>query len=159
MFFDAKEYHSSNKQVANILSSQQAEPVSQQVAKSADILADADAWGDDDIEIEAEMMQNNEDENGRGDEGVAQDQNSDIFVPPSSGSDPLQNSLRKNPNVAALHIALGDFEKGMELLHRQIAVINFEPLRNLFIDIYVMSKMKLQTLPHTQPIDFTLRLV
>lgn len=91
------------------------------MAKSADILADADAWGDDDIEIEAEMMQNNEDENGaRGEDGgvAAQDQNSDIFVPPSSGSDPLQNSIRRNPNVAALHIALGDFGKAMELLRR-----------------------------------------
>lgn len=69
----------------------------------------------------------------------------------------MQSSLRKNPNVAALHIALGDFAKGMELLKRQISVSDFEPLRNLFIDIYTLNKSKIQTLPHTSPLNYTFR--
>jgi hypothetical protein len=59
--------------------------------------------------------------------------------------------------VASLHVAVGDFPKAMELLKKQLAVENFEPLRQLFIDVFTLNKMKIQTLPHISPLDYTLR--
>ena len=63
MFFDAKEYHTSNKQVANILSTAQSEAPTQQVANTADILAEADAWGDE-IEIDTDIIQPEDNQEG-----------------------------------------------------------------------------------------------
>jgi hypothetical protein len=64
-------------------------------------------------------------------------------VPPSQGSDPITGSLRKNPLVASLHVAVGDFPKAMELLKKQLAIENFEPMRQLFIDVFTLNKMKI----------------
>ena len=62
MFFDSKEYHTSNKQVANILSSStQPDAVTKPTAGTA-ILAEGNAWGDDDeIDIDADVI--NQDDN------------------------------------------------------------------------------------------------
>lgn len=46
----------------------------------------------------------------------AQDQDSDIFVPPQPGADPLAAIVRANPNNAAVQAATGDFKKAAELL-------------------------------------------
>ena len=58
MFLDAKEYHTSNKQVANILSSINNEPTAKPTG-SATLLAEGDAWGDDEIDI-TEITDNQE---------------------------------------------------------------------------------------------------
>ena len=73
---------------------------------------------------------------------------SDIFVPPSPGPDPYSAILKKNPTNVALNAANGFFEKGLELLKNQIAVVNFGPLKQLFVDAYTVNRMKLKTLPH-----------
>ena len=67
----------------------------------------------------------------------------DIFVPPSQGSDPIQAALRRNPFIAGLHVIQGDFVKALELLKKQLGVTNFEPLKQLFVDLHTLSKMKL----------------
>jgi hypothetical protein len=65
MFFDAKEYHTSNKQVANILSSTNAPTETVQTTSGAALLNAGDNWGDDDeIDIEPDTI-NNGDENGQ----------------------------------------------------------------------------------------------
>lgn len=68
---------------------------------------------------------------------------SDIFVPPSAGADPLQNVLRQNPQNAALQAAAGDFRKAAELLKSQLAVSNFAHLKQLFVDAYTLNKVKI----------------
>ena len=68
---------------------------------------------------------------------------SDIFVPPSSGADPLTQALKKNPQNVGLHIATGEFAKALELLRKQLGIHDFTPLRQAFIDIHTLSKMKL----------------
>jgi hypothetical protein len=40
-------------------------------------------------------------------------------------------------------VAIGDYQKALELLKKQLAVTNFEPLRQLFVDVYTLSKMKI----------------
>jgi len=39
----------------------------------------------------------------------------------------------------AEHIAAGGFQTAMSLLHRQLGVANFEPLRPLFMDLFAAS--------------------
>jgi len=36
-------------------------------------------------------------------------------------------------------------------------VSNFEPLKQLFVDAYTLTKLKVQTLPHTSPLSYQLR--
>jgi len=45
--------------------------------------------------------------------------------------------------IAGLHVISGDFQKAMELLKKQVAVTNFEPLKQLFVDVHTLSKLKL----------------
>jgi len=42
-------------------------------------------------------------------------------------------------------------------LAKSIAVTNFEPLKQLFVDTHTLSKMKLQTLPHGPAFDVQLK--
>ena len=54
-------------------------------------------------------------------------------------------------------MAAGNYQKGLELLTKSIAVTNYEPLKQLFVDTHTLSKMKLQTLPHGPAFDVSLK--
>ncbi len=41
--------------------------------------------------------------------------------------------------LAAEHAAAGSFQSAMSLLHRQLGVANFEPLRPYFLDLQLAS--------------------
>jgi len=45
-------------------------------------------------------------------------ENSDIFIPPSAGADPLQQALKQNSQNVGVHVAFGDFQKALELLKK-----------------------------------------
>lgn len=60
--------------------------------------------------------------------------------------------------IAGLHVIQGDFVKAMEILRKQLAIVNFEPLKHLFGDMNTLSKVKIQTLPHGQPLSYQIRL-
>jgi len=79
------------------------------------------AWGgdDDDLDIDDEIMALNSDNAVNIDTTE-----SDIYVPPQPGVDPMLNILRMNPNSAVLHAAHGDFRKAAELLKSQIGLVN-----------------------------------
>ena len=107
MFFDAKEYHTSNKQVANILSSEPSGGTTEDGGKketaveeaTLDNLGDAQ-WGDDGDAIEIEMDDEliGEANPATGDPLLdAENFDADIFVPPSPGPDPLKQALKKHP--------------------------------------------------------------
>lgn len=36
-------------------------------------------------------------------------------------------------------------------MKKQLAIGSFDPLKQLFVDVYTLSKMKIHTLPHLQP--------
>ena len=55
MFFDAKEFHSSNKEVANILGTGWQKETTQKQGVSVNALDQA-KWGEDDIEIDDDNM-------------------------------------------------------------------------------------------------------
>ena len=82
---------------------------------------------------------------------------SDIFVPPSQGADPVALAVKKNPLLAGLHVATGDFPKALDLLRKQLALANPEPLKQLFVDVFTLTRTKLQTMPHIPPLDYQLR--
>ena len=59
--------------------------------------------------------------------------------------------------TAGLHVVSGDFVKALEILKKQLAISNFEPLKNHFVDMNTLGKMKLQTLPHGNPLSYQIR--
>jgi Coatomer (COPI) alpha subunit C-terminus len=63
-------------------------------------------------------------------------------------------AVRKHPLIAAFHVATGDFQKALELLKKQLAISNFDPLKQLFVDVFTLSKIKIQTLPHANPMTY-----
>ncbi|KLJ08080.1 coatomer protein complex, subunit alpha (xenin) [Blastomyces silverae] len=46
----------------------------------------------------------------------------------------------RNSPLAADHVAAGSFETAMQLLNRQVGVVNFEPLKPRFLEIYQATK-------------------
>ena len=90
MFFDAKEYHTANKQVANILKEVEATKTDEKVEEvkeeaTADQLEGTN-WGDEE-EIDIDMGD---------DPAIAADQpeltadlDNEFFVPPNQGADPI----------------------------------------------------------------------
>jgi len=54
-----------------------------------------------------------------------------------------------NSSHAADHVAAGSFESAMQLLNRQIAAVNFQPLKKHFMRIYTASSCTLPGLPST----------
>lgn len=94
MFFDANQYNTANKQVANILKEEPAktEEKVEEVQEEATVdQLEGAAWGDED-EIDIDMGD---------DPAIAPDQpdtvaelESDIFVPPSHGADPISQALK-----------------------------------------------------------------
>ncbi len=85
MFFDAKEYHTSNKQIANILTTSSAAekpPEAQQAATAVS----AAKWGDeDDLDLDDDLLL----EETAMPQTQQEEESSEIFVPPSLGADPL----------------------------------------------------------------------
>ena len=128
MFFDAKEYHSSNQNVANILSNSAPETAKVQEVEETEIAGVEDAWGDEidgiDIDMGEDPMMPN-----AGDPLLDDHLESDIFVPPSAGADPLQQALKKNPSSVGLHIASGEFTKALELLKKQLGINTYASLK------------------------------
>ena len=119
-------------------------------------------WGEED-EIDIDMgddLMAGEGEKGDADpfiDGTGIE--SDIFVPPSAGPDPLQQALKKNPQNVGLHVAAGEFSKALELLRKQLAINDFTSLKSAFVDIHTLSKMKFQSVPHTDAMTYQMRFV
>ena len=78
--------------------------------------------------------------------GAADSAMADALAVPSEGK-PLPQLWMGNSNIAADHAAAGDFTSAMQLLHRQIGVTNFEPLRESFMATYTGAMCSLPGLP------------
>ncbi|XP_031557525.1 coatomer subunit alpha-like isoform X1 [Actinia tenebrosa] len=85
--------------------------------------------GDDDLELPADL-----------DVGpVVPSGEEGYFVPPSKGTSQAQVWCN-NSHLAVDHILGGSFESAMRLLHDQVGVVNFEPLKPLFMLAYSRSR-------------------
>jgi len=63
----------------------------------------------------------------------------------------------RNSPLAADHVAAGSFETAMQLLTRQFGVVNFAPLKPLFVSIYRSSHVYLSPLASLPPLALHLR--
>jgi coatomer protein complex subunit alpha (xenin) len=59
----------------------------------------------------------------------------DFFAAPAAGVSPA-SSWVNNSSHAADHVAAGSFETAMQLLNRQLAVVNFDPLKTQFVGVF-----------------------
>ena len=168
MFFESNEYNNANSQVANILSvgKSDAEATENKESKEAppeEATAEqleADWGGDDDIDIDMgdDMLAGAEPE-ADGAEQVDANVDSDIFVPPNAGADQISMCLKKNPQNVGLHVAGGEFTRALELHKKQLGINDFSPLRQIFVDVHTLSKMKMQQVPHAPPVDYQMRFI
>mmetsp|Transcript_38434 Transcript_38434/g.85815 ORF Transcript_38434/g.85815 Transcript_38434/m.85815 type:complete len:1259 (-) Transcript_38434:290-4066(-) len=67
--------------------------------------------------------------------GASRGAGEDFFAAPQSGTRASAHWV-SNSSHAADHVAAGSFESAMQLLNRQIAVVNFEPLKAKFVGVY-----------------------
>jgi coatomer protein complex subunit alpha (xenin) len=69
------------------------------------------------------------------------------FVAPTAGTSEAASWIQSSP-LASDHIAAGSFETAMQLLNRQVGIVNFEPLKSRFMAIYQASRASLSGNPN-----------
>eukprot|EP00850_Spirogloea_muscicola_P013255 SM000089S23811 [mRNA] locus=s89:157950:162915:- [translate_table: standard] len=69
-----------------------------------------------------------------------------FFVTPTAGVPKPQRWIQRS-SLAGEHAAAGAFDSAMRLLSRQLAIRNFAPLKQAFIDLYLGSHTALPALP------------
>lgn len=62
----------------------------------------------------------------------------------------------KNSNRIGDLVACGLFEAAMKALRKQIAVCNFEPFKQVFLDVYMGSSILLSSIPFSSPLEVRL---
>jgi coatomer subunit alpha len=75
---------------------------------------------------------------------------------PVQGVSDAEYWIRNSP-LAADHIAAGSFDTAMQLLVRQVGVVNFEPLKSKFLEIYRASRTFLATQSGLPPLQLYVR--
>ena len=76
---------------------------------------------------------------------TAEDTAADFVAAPTIGTSPIMQWV-SNSSVAADHICAGSFETAMQLLNRQIGLVNFAPLKPLFMQLYTGSTASVPTM-------------
>ncbi|KAG2172138.1 hypothetical protein INT44_006607 [Umbelopsis vinacea] len=69
------------------------------------------------------------------------------FVAPTAGTSESSSWIQNSP-LASDHIAAGSFETAMQMLNRQVGIVNFEPLKSRFMAIYQASRASLSGNPN-----------
>lgn len=69
---------------------------------------------------------------------------------------PAQFAWVGNSDVPADHVAAGSFDSAMKLLHTQLAIVNFSPLKSHFLALAALPRTLLAALPSTQPLEVPL---
>ncbi|KAJ3305877.1 hypothetical protein HDU76_004940 [Blyttiomyces sp. JEL0837] len=98
-------------------------------AVAAAPVAEGEGWDeDDDLDIPV-------------DDGIPAAATSSLenFVPPAPGPSINESWVRNSP-LAADHIAAGSFETAMQLLNRQVGIVNFAPLKPMFLSVFQATK-------------------
>lgn len=113
------------------------------LAADADI--DGDKWGEE-IELDDDEILGGMGAEEAGDPDLADldkevnQQETEFFVPPSKSNDPM-NQIVANSMVPAHHVAIGNFKEALDLLKKQIGLVNPRPLRNIFAFLNSNSKI------------------
>eukprot|EP00947_MAST-08B_sp_MAST-8B-sp1_P000235 g235.t1 len=106
-------------------------------------------WDDlDDLDLDGELdgLDLGPDDDAAGGGDGAGGAGEGFFVAPKAG--PAAATVwGNNSSIAADHAAAGDFQKAMQLLNRQIGVVNFAPLKAHFMAVFAAATTSLPTMP------------
>jgi len=113
-----------------------------------DAALEGGAWGDDDdLDLGLGGLDlGGAAGGGAGAFGVTADEAAAAFVPPAPGVSAAQR-WGQRCRAPAEHAAAGDVATAMQLLHRQCAVANFAPYRQMFLDLCAASHAVSPALP------------
>ncbi|KAI7861924.1 coatomer protein alpha subunit [Spinellus fusiger] len=78
------------------------------------------------------------------------------FVAPTSGTHESTLWVQNSP-LAVDHIAAGSFESAMQILNRQVGIVQFEPLKPYFLSIFQASRVYLASTASSPTLTFSLR--
>lgn len=95
-----------------------------------EIEEDEGGWGLDDDELDI-----------GDDQLVDQAEIEEVDTPISSVVENEVGYWLRNAKTAAQYIAAGAFEQGASMLHKQLGVVDFEPLQDRFIEVYESNKV------------------
>ncbi|KAL1190257.1 Coatomer subunit alpha-1 [Cardamine amara subsp. amara] len=104
-------------------------------AEMADENDEDGGWGGLDLELPPELDTPKSSANVR----------SSVFVTPTLGM-PVNQIWSQKSSLAAEQAAAGSFDTAMRLLHRQLGIKNFAPLRSMFLDLFTGSHSYLRAL-------------
>lgn len=122
-----------------------------QVMETTEIIDSAAGWGIDDEELELQV----EEETEEVEESEELFGESGEFQMPTSGPSASEIWIRNSP-LAVDHVAAGQFESAMQLLTRQVGIVNFAPLKQWFLSVYSGSHAYLPSSVGTNPIHTAL---
>ncbi|KAK9839869.1 hypothetical protein WJX81_007554 [Elliptochloris bilobata] len=74
-----------------------------------------------------------------------------VFAAPTAGVPAVQRWLQQGV-LAADHVAAGAFDSAMRLLNRQLGIVNFEPLKPLFLEVHAAALAVAPGLPGMRPL-------
>ncbi|OAD77428.1 hypothetical protein PHYBLDRAFT_176941 [Phycomyces blakesleeanus NRRL 1555(-)] len=107
---------------------------------------EAGGWDVDDdikVDIDAEI-------------GQAAAQATAEFVAPTAGTSESAIWVQNSP-LAVDHIAAGSFETAMQILNRQVGIVQFEPLKPYFLSIFQASRVYVASTASNPTLTFSLR--
>jgi coatomer protein complex subunit alpha (xenin) len=78
------------------------------------------------------------------------------FVAPKAGA-AVSTAWCNNSSIAADHAAAGSFDTAMQLLNRQIGVVNFGPLKKHFMAVYGAASCSLPLMPSSMSLPMSMQ--
>lgn len=115
-------------------------------------------WGDDDLDLGDEDVSStaavqapkgSQAPNAPGSSSSSSAAASEMLTP--NGGSSVPSLWVANSSLAGDHAAAGSFETAMQLLNRQIGIVNFAPLKGSFLQAYTGARCVVPTLPHLSP--------
>ncbi|TYZ51366.1 hypothetical protein PybrP1_006004 [[Pythium] brassicae (nom. inval.)] len=121
---------------------------------SLDLNLDAgDAWGDDgDLDLDDSLTMDRASLDDALDADFGSLGADSSFVAAPSPGTSLAVQWVRNSSLAADHAAAGSLATAMQLLHRQIGVVNFEPLKPVFLQVYAGAAGSVPTQANAPPL-------
>eukprot|EP00035_Acanthoeca_spectabilis_P020209 m.431665 g.431665 ORF g.431665 m.431665 type:complete len:1324 (+) comp17334_c0_seq1:16-3987(+) len=107
-------------------------------------------WGDDDSDIDLGDLGGDDDEVA--DAGEA-DAGAGYYVPPTKGV-PTKTQWTQNSSLPADFVAAGAFDQAMAMLNKQIGVVNFEPFKPYFMQVYAQGSVSMTAMPNVHGLPF-----
>ena len=102
-------------------------------------------WGDD-LDLDLGDVSLSGDGGGGGSGGAG-----GYYVAPTAGMPAVAKWSRDSP-LAADHVAAGSFESAMQLMRRQLGIVDFIPLKNIFLALASASHAVAPGMPGTMPV-------